>query len=118
MRFLADENIYPKIVTHLVNTGHDTVNVKELTSSGASDEEVFGLATKQKRVLITFDKHFANVLRYPPENTYGIIVIRIHPPVLIDIVRTIDRFLKEPNIGNLKGKLIVLTRKGYRISTR
>lgn len=49
MRFLADENIYPKIVSHLVRTGHDVVNVKELTSSRISDEEVVGLAAKQKR---------------------------------------------------------------------
>lgn len=69
-------------------------------------------------MLITFDKHFANVLRYPPEDTHGIIVIRIHPPILSDVVRAIDKFFKESNIGDLKGKLIVLTKKGYRVSRR
>jgi len=118
LRFLADENVPSRIVSHLVETGHDVVDVKELNASRISDNEVVNLAKKQERALITFDKHFANILQYPPRETCGIIVVRIHPSIWEDVTKALDRFFKESNFDDLKGKLVVLTKKGYRISLK
>ncbi len=56
----------------------------------APDDEIADLAVREERTIITFDKHFGDILRYPPQNLFGIILIRIHPPILDHIFRAID----------------------------
>lgn len=123
MRFLADENVFPKVVSHLIEIGYDVKDSKSSNLLRASDDEIMEFCIKEERTLITFDKHFANILRHPPENTFGIIVIRMHPPILKDVQKVLERFLsgnwpvweQGPIVKTLKGKLIVLTKKGYRM---
>ncbi|HHT9120479.1 MAG TPA: DUF5615 family PIN-like protein [Candidatus Hypogeohydataceae bacterium YC41] len=115
MRFFADENVYPKVISHLREIGHDVKDIRSSNLSSVSDEEILEFCRRDQRALITFDKHFTNILGHPPENTFGIVVVRIHPPTLREVEKALERFLKESNFETLKGKLIVLTRKGYRI---
>ena len=117
MKFIADENVYPKVVSHLREIGHDVKDIRSSNLFSASDDEIIECGRKEERTLITFDKHFADTLRHPPENTFGIIVIRIHPPIFRDVEKALHMLLKEPNLETLKGKLVVLSRKGYRIRT-
>ncbi len=59
--------------------GHDAVSVLELGLSGAEDGLVSAAAIADRRVLVTLDGDFANVLRYPPSATPGILRLRLHP---------------------------------------
>ena len=115
MRFLADENIFPKIIDHLQNLGHDVKSIMEFGLAQATDDKVIDIAISQDRTIITFDKHFGNILRYPPRSLPGIILIRIHPPLLNDIFSALDNLFKHYSLDSFKGKLIVLTTSGYRI---
>jgi len=114
-KFLADENIFPAIVRFLREKGFDVKDLREAGLLGAKDEEIALFALREKRVLVTFDKHFANVLLYPPSKYHGIIVIRIHPPLLTDIMDALDRFLQSFNPANLDRVLVVLERRGFRV---
>jgi hypothetical protein len=50
------------------------------------------------------------------ENIFaGIIHIRIHPPLLEDVITAIDNLLKKYGSPTFRGKLIVLSKNGYRI---
>jgi hypothetical protein len=73
------------------------------------------MAKDEDRTVITFDKHFGNVLKYPPSDTAGIIHIRIHPPLLHDVIAAIGNLLKKYEYPSFHGKLIVLSKNGYRI---
>ena len=115
MRFLTDENAFPQIASHLRKSGHDVNTVHEAGISKAADDKVIGLAIKENRTIITFDKHFGDILRYPPKNHFGIILIRIQPPLLDDIFSAIDNLFKNYQSDSFKGRLIVLSKKGYRI---
>jgi predicted nuclease of predicted toxin-antitoxin system len=61
MKFLADENISTKVVSNLRNKGIDIISIKEV-ASGISDESVLETANNQKRVLITFDDDFGELI--------------------------------------------------------
>ena len=63
------------------------------------------LACREERVLLTLDKHFAE----------GIIRIRIHPPLLSDIIEALGNFLRALDLSTLKGTLVVLEKGGFRI---
>lgn len=115
MRFLVDENVFPAITSHLKEQGHDVKDVLQEGLTRIHDDDLIRLARKEQRTLITFDKHFGDILRYPPEENEGIVLIRLHPPILAHVVKAMDRFLAQTKQSTLKGKLIVLSRTGYRI---
>ena len=115
MRFLADENIFPKVITHLRKLGHDVKGIQESGLSQTTDDKIIDIATKEERTIVTFDKHFGDILRYPPQKSSGIILIRIHPPLLEDIFHALDNLFKNYHANSFKGRLIVLTKSGYRI---
>lgn len=115
MRFLVDENVFPIITSHLKEKGHDVKDVLQEGLTRIHDDDLIRLARKEQRTLITFDKHFGDILRYPPEENEGIILIRIHPPILTHVIQAIDRLLDHTKQPSFQGKLIVLNQTGYRI---
>ncbi len=115
MRFLADENIFPKITSFLRDLGHDGKSLQEEGLFKTSDDEIIRTAKTDNRTVITFDKHFGNTLKYPPTDTAGIIHIRIHPPLLEDVIPAMDRLLKKYDRPSFRGTLIVLSKNGYRV---
>jgi len=90
IQFLLDENMPPVVGRFLRDKGFDVKEVRETLSRGAQDDSVIALARQELRVLVTFDKHFSNLLVYPPGSHYGIIRIRIHPPLIVDIIHAFD----------------------------
>ena len=115
MRFLADENIFPHVITALRKLGHDVKSILESGLSQTTDDKIIDLATREERTIITFDKHFGDILRYPPRNSPGIILIRIRPPLLDDIFNAFENLFKNYHADSFEGKLIVLSKSGYRI---
>jgi hypothetical protein len=114
-KFLADENIPSGVVRFLQDRGFDLKEAREAGIAGAPDDVIMALARKEQRVLLTFDKHFANILVYPPNSHHGIMRIRIHPPLIDDILQALDLFLKKFDLDAIGGSLIVLERVGYRV---
>jgi predicted nuclease of predicted toxin-antitoxin system len=95
--------------------GHDAVSVVEIGLSGADDEEVRAAAIAEQRVLLTLDADFANVLRYPPAETPGVVRLRLHPAT----EDAIDEMLKGaiPRVAevSVRGKLVVVDEHKIRI---
>ena len=79
MKLLADECLYFLTTTFLRKYGHDVLTIQETGFSGIQNGEVAELANNEKRVLITRDMHFSNILKFPPVNYNGIIVLKIRP---------------------------------------
>jgi len=66
------------MVEHLRNLGHDVFDIKEQKLDGTEDIEIFQMAVNLKRVLLSMDKDFANIIKYPPESHSGIIVLKLY----------------------------------------
>jgi len=118
LRFLIDENIFPKITSYLRSRGHDVKSLQEERLFMTADDKIIQIAKDEVRTVITFDRHFGNVTKYPPHNTAGIIHIRIHPPLMKDILPAIDSLFKNFAFPSFHGKLIVLSRNGYRVRSK
>jgi predicted nuclease of predicted toxin-antitoxin system len=80
VKLLLDENLSSTQAHWLREDGFDAVAITELGLSGAPDEKVREVAIEQGRVLVTMDADFANILRFPPAGTPGVLRLRIHPP--------------------------------------
>ena len=114
-KFLTDENISPALVEFLQHQGFDVKDVRETGMSGASDAEVLALAQAEERTVVTFDKHFANILLYPLDTHFGVVRIRINPPLLPDITQAFEQFLQRFDLTTIEHTLIILDRDGYRV---
>ncbi|MBU0502720.1 MAG: DUF5615 family PIN-like protein [Candidatus Margulisbacteria bacterium] len=115
MKFLLDENLPIETVAVLREIGCDVKNVHDLKLAGKSDEKIIEVARKEKRILITLDLDFSNILNYPPKSHPGIIVLRLDNPNRKNIINTIKQFLKIIKTEEIKRSLIILEDKEYRI---
>ncbi len=61
MRLLANENIPLTAIQLLREYRHDVIWIRE-SASGSMDEAVLALASEEKRILLTFDKDFGEVV--------------------------------------------------------
>jgi predicted nuclease of predicted toxin-antitoxin system len=77
MRFKLDENIGRRGVELLRDAGHDVATVRDENLAGADDEVLFAVVVKEGRTLVTLDYDFAQVLRFPPAKTSGIVVLEL-----------------------------------------
>ncbi|MFH1246044.1 MAG: DUF5615 family PIN-like protein [Candidatus Omnitrophota bacterium] len=111
MKFLIDENVRFEIETFLVESGH---NVRRV-ASGAKNGEVIQSALAEKRVLITHDIHFSNILAYPPDKYCGIIRIRIDPPSADKITLALKGLLDKTPSERFDKRLFVLEEDGFRV---
>jgi len=79
MRLLADENLPLQAVEVLRELGHDVAWVKESAPS-IKDDAVLSWATRETRVVVTFDKDFGELAfrsKLPAE--CGIVLFRLPP---------------------------------------
>jgi len=61
MNFLADESCAGPVIRALREAGHDVVAIAEV-AKGATDEQVLERALNEKRVLITEDRDFGELV--------------------------------------------------------
>lgn len=115
MRFLLDENLSPLHARTVRGLGHDAVSVVEIGLSGADDDEVRALAIAEQRVLLTLDADFANMLRYPPEETPGVVRLRLHPATEDAIDEVPKGAIPRVAQVDVRGKLVVVDDRKIRI---
>lgn len=77
MKFLLDANVAKSVTHQLRALGFDVEHVVELGRGTAHDEEVLALAMKDGRVIITHDRDFGNLIRFPLSQHCGVIFLRL-----------------------------------------
>ncbi len=75
MNFVADESCARPVVLALRAAGHDVIAIAEI-AKGATDEQVLERALKEKRVLITEDRDFGELVFARGRSSSGVILVR------------------------------------------
>lgn len=75
MKFLADESRAGPVIRALREAGHDVVAIVEV-AKGATDEQVLERALNEKRVLITEDRDFGQLVYARGRSSAGVILVR------------------------------------------
>ena len=76
MRFKLDENMPVEAADLLRAASHiaDTVHDEQL--AGHPDPDIASACQREQRTLITLDLDFADIRVYPPDQYFGLIVLR------------------------------------------
>ena len=76
MKFKLDENFGTRTQQVFEAEGHDVQTVRMQGLQGSSDAHLFEVCGSEQRCLVTLDLDFADVIRFPPSLSNGIVVIR------------------------------------------
>ncbi len=109
IRFLADENIAPKVVLALRSRGYDVSDVKELRLSGLTDPKVLQLANRAQRVVLTHDRDFAHALFHPPLHHCGILIVRLSNQTPDPVAERLLAVLQPRILKRLKRSVVLVT---------
>jgi predicted nuclease of predicted toxin-antitoxin system len=106
MKFKLDENFGVRTQSLFAEFGHDVETVSQEGLSGATDADLFRFCVDEGRCLVTLDLDFADVIRFPPQQAGGIVVLRCpRNPSLPLLERLVRSFLagigKPTNLGEL-----------------
>lgn len=109
MKLKLDENLGSRGQAILRGCEYNVTTVLGQSLQFATDENLAEACRREGRVLVTLDLDFSNLLRFPPEDTPGIAVLRLPAEpsleLLLDLVRTLGRGLKSQSI---RGKLWIV----------
>jgi predicted nuclease of predicted toxin-antitoxin system len=106
MRFKLDENFGTRCLDLFVAAGHDACTVRTQQLQGTTDEQLFSVCLAEGRALVTLDLDFTNLLRFPPNQSAGLAVLRLPArPSLALLRQTVQTLLdglgREPITGKL-----------------
>lgn len=107
MRFLVDANLPTNVSEALQSDGHDIRDVRSV-SPPLRDEDIYQQAKAEGRILLTRDLDFSNMLRYPPEETAGLVVCRVGDMTAGEIGALLRDFARAHAAEELTDALVIL----------
>ena len=119
MRFKLDENFGTRTQAVFRTRGYDVHTACDESLGGAADPAVYEACRREGRCLVTLDRDFADVTRFPPRGTCGIVVIRIpKDPALTLLEDLIGQFLRHLEGNPVDGQLWIVEVGRIRIHQR
>lgn len=105
--------IYPwRLSLHSNGRGFNAVRERP----GMADPEIASQAKRERRIILTFDSDFSNILAYPPRDSFDIIRIKISPPLISLIIKLLKNLLDQfKTLKEFWGKLIIVEPAKFRI---
>lgn len=94
MKFLANENIAKSLIKFLRESGYDVKDVREEGLFEKPDLEIYTLAEKEKRAILSHDKDFINLYR-ARKGKVTTIVLSLFNQRPTHVKKVLGDFLKE-----------------------
>jgi predicted nuclease of predicted toxin-antitoxin system len=119
LKILVDEDM-PRPTTGLLQSlGIDAIDLRDIGLKGSTNARVFEYAQKHRMIIISRDREFGNILKYPLGTHYGIIRVNLpHTFVRHQILDAVERFFIEVERNRLPNHLTILEVGRYRIRER
>lgn len=115
MKFKSDENLPVDVVDLLQQEGHDALTVTDQQLAGHSDTDVAAVCRTEQRALLTLDLDFSDIRSYPPEDYFGIIVLRPGLQTISSILRLTTRAIALLDTESPVGRLWIVDESQVRI---
>jgi predicted nuclease of predicted toxin-antitoxin system len=117
LRLLADENISPRVVSFLRQSGIDVLDVKEENWHGTEDHLLLERAHSDKRFILTLDSDFGTLAINQGRPFWGIIYLRLKNLRNESCIRVLKNLISH-EIDPQPGMILVLDESRIRIRIR
>jgi predicted nuclease of predicted toxin-antitoxin system len=109
MKIKLDENIGDVGADILRDAGHDVSTVLAQNLSGFDDVSLHAACCTVGQVLVTLDRDFGEIIRFPPEGTPGIAVLVCHGRLSPNAIRArIREFALAAKDDDIRGHLWIV----------
>jgi predicted nuclease of predicted toxin-antitoxin system len=109
LRVKLDENLSERQAQRLREQGIDATTVHVQGLSASSDAHLADVCRTEDRILITLDKGLADVLRFPPADHRGLVLIRMpDPQTAASLDRALDMFCAAAAGNSPVGRLWII----------
>ncbi len=115
MRVKLDENLPRSVIGPLTDAGHDADTVVGEGLGGATDDAVFVAAQQAGRLLLTLDRGFGDIRRYPPGTHAGVVVLRLAEQSPAAVGAAVRRPVTEHVLDDLAGTVAIVEPERLRI---
>jgi predicted nuclease of predicted toxin-antitoxin system len=92
LKFLIDAGVGKKVEKWLVNQGYDTTSVRNIDPR-LPDKEILKIAVSEKRMVITMDKDFGELIYNSGLIHGGVLLLRLEDAKSDEKVKTIENIL-------------------------
>jgi len=112
-KFLIDANM-PRSSTEVMRSyGFDVEDVRDIGMRAAKDEEIIQYALETRRIIVTRDTDFGEVLRYP--NHPGAVIFRLpNNYTSFEIKKIMEEFLESIKSAELSNAIFIVELGRYR----
>ena len=108
-KFVLDEDMPRSIGMTLKEHGYDVKDIRDYGLRGAGDEEIYRFAQREEAVILTGDRGFGNILRFPFGSHFGIVVANFPNEMsTVEISRHLLEGFKDLSEDDFEGNLIIL----------
>lgn len=114
MKFLLDQDVYALTKRFLREQGYDVVTASELGLSRAQDSEMLKVAGEQRRIFVTRDRDYGNLV-FVHHAGSGVIYLRILPPDMDDVHIELKKVLETYSEDELAKSFVVIEKGRHRI---
>lgn len=115
MRFLADMGVSMRVVEWLRSTGHDIVHLREQGLHRLPDGEIFAKAQRERRVVLTFDLDFGEIVAATGVKTASVILFRLKNTRSQHVIGRLETVLARSSADVERGAIVVVEDWRHRV---
>jgi Domain of unknown function (DUF5615) len=115
MKLKLDENLPLSLATLLKELGHDVETVPGEGLTGCADDELWRVAQKESRFLITYDMDFSDARKFAPGSHKGLLLVSLHTPHRRDLIGRMAEIFQKENVEGWGGCVVMATDRKIRI---
>jgi len=115
MRLLADMGISQQVCRWLREAGHDVVHLRDQRLHRLPNGEIFQKAVTERRVLLTFDLDFGEILAGAGSEVVSVIVFRLRNTRASHVIQRLQAVLAESAEALDEGAVVVVEETRHRV---
>jgi len=116
VKFKLDEHFGNRLKKIFLDYGYDAKTVKDEELQGISDKKLFEVCHKESRCLVTLDLDFSDIIRFPPYESPGIVILRPRKQITLrDLERLIFQLFNFLKTTSIEKQLWVVEKDKIRI---
>ena len=115
MRFLADMGVSITTVEALRAADHDAVHLREEGLIRLPDPEIVSKAARERRIVLTFDLDFGDILAAARGEAPSVIIFRLRNQTPAAVNPRLFRVIDDCESELASGAIIIVEDEGYRV---
>lgn len=110
-----DEDLSPRVSEPLLSRGYSAHSVASQGWCGLPDVQLWSPVQAEQEVLVTADKGFGDIRRFPPGTHAGIVLLRPDRESILDFRTLLTKLLEAHALEDLAGATTAVTPRRIRI---